>query len=137
MTFLPKREHFDMNSIISMLTKTEKIILACIFGSVPAGLLFIFIFFTFFGPSTRQLITERDSLESVRGTVDTLFNDLKNHDIRTAVLTNHQTYYILREWESEIETGDSLYKKKGSFLLEVYKKNDKKVILDYRPTIRR
>ena len=118
-----------------MLSKVEKIILFSIFGSVPAGVLFFFIFSMIFCPSTKQLITERDSLENIDGVVDTLFNDNRNHNVRTAVLNNNQVFYILREWEPKIEVGDSLYKKKGSFFLEVHKKQGGKIVLDYKSTI--
>jgi hypothetical protein len=35
-------------------------------------------------------------------------------------------------WETKIEIGDSLSKKRGSYKLEIYKENGKKVIMDYR-----
>jgi hypothetical protein len=119
-----------------MLSKVDKIILNCIFGSIPIGLLLYFVFCTIFGPSAKQVTIERDLSENVNGVVDTLFNDIRNHDIRIAILKNKATFQIFREWESAIEIGDSLYKKKGSFLLEVYKRNGKKVVLDYKSTIR-
>jgi hypothetical protein len=89
------------------------------------------------GPSTKQVIIERDLSENVNGVVDTLFDNYRNHDIRTAIMKNNQIFQILPEWESKIEIGDSLYKKKGSFLLEVYKRSGKKVVLDYRSTIKK
>ena len=117
------------------MSKIEKIIIYCIFGSIPTALLVIFILSMFFGKPTKQIIIERDSLETVNGVVDSLFNDKQNHNVRTAILKNHQTYQILREWEPDIEIGDSLSKKKGSFLLEVLKKRGKKIMLDYRSTL--
>jgi hypothetical protein len=115
--------------------KIEKIIIYSIFGSIPVGLFLFFVFSMIFGPSTKQVITKRDLSENVNGVVDTLFNNDRNHNIRTAILKNNQIFQILSEWESKIEIGDSLYKKKGSFLLEVYKRSGKKVVLDYRLTI--
>ena len=118
------------------MSKTEKVIIYSIFGSVPVGLILYFLYCMLFGPSTKQIITERDLSENVCGVVDTLFNDDRNHDIKTAILKNKSTFEILREWESDIEIGDSLYKKKGSFFLNIYKKGGKKIVLDYRSTIK-
>jgi hypothetical protein len=123
-----------MDEIKIALNKTEKIILYSLFGSVPLGLVVFFAFNMIFGKPTKQIIRESDSLETVNGVIDTLFNDRQNHNTRTAILRNRQIYYIEREWESEIETGDSLNKIKGSFLLEVYKKGGKKKVFDYRST---
>ena len=118
-----------------MLSKVDKIILYCIFYSIPVALLIFFVYSSIFSPSTKQVIRARDSLENVNGVVDTLYNDDRNHDIRTAILKDKSTYQIFRNWESDIEIGDSLYKKQGSFLLNIYKKNGKKIVLDYRTTI--
>ncbi|MDF2432831.1 MAG: hypothetical protein JWP44_2462 [Mucilaginibacter sp.] len=118
------------------MSKIGKIIIYSIFGSIPAGLVLYFVYCMLFGPSTKQVITASDLSENVSGVVDTLFNDERNHDIRTAILKNKSTFQILREWESDIEVGDSLYKKKGSFFLEIYKKGGKKIVLDYRSTIK-
>ncbi|WPV00203.1 hypothetical protein SNE26_00280 [Mucilaginibacter sp. cycad4] len=74
-------------------------------------------------------------METINGVVDTLYNDKANHNIRTAILTNKTKYQIESEWENKIEMGDSLFKAKGSFLLEMYKRNGQKVILDYKSTI--
>lgn len=118
-----------------MLSKVEKIILYSIFGSVPAGLLLFFLYCVIFGPSTREVIIERDLSENVNGVVDTVYNDEPNHNIRTIILKNKDIFQIEHLWELQIEIGDSLYKKKGSFFLEVYKKQGKKIVLDYRTLI--
>jgi hypothetical protein len=114
--------------------KIDKIIIYCIFGSVPMCLVLFVSYDLMFGPSTREVIIQRDSLEMVNGVVDTLYNDKPNHNIRTAILTDKTKYQITPEWESKIEAGDSLYKAKGSFLLEIHKKKGEKIILDYRST---
>jgi hypothetical protein len=121
-----------MDDIKVTLNKTEKIILYSLVGSVPVGLFVFFAFNMIFGKPTKQIIRETDSLETVNSVIDTLYNDSQNHNTRTAILRNRQIYYISSEWESEIETGDSLNKIKGSFLLEVYKKDGKRKVFDYR-----
>ncbi|SEO26169.1 hypothetical protein SAMN05192574_106314 [Mucilaginibacter gossypiicola] len=113
----------------------DKIIIYCIFGSVPMCLVLFVTYNLTFGPSTRQVIIQNDSLEMVSGVVDTVYNDALNHNIRTAILTDKTRYQIIPEWENKIEEGDSLYKAKGSFLLEIYKREGKKIVLDYRSTI--
>jgi hypothetical protein len=124
-------------NIFNIMNKIDKIIIYGIFGSIPVGLFLFSIFSMILGPSTKQVIIERDLSENVNGVVDTLFDNYRNHDIRTAIMKNNQIFQILPEWESKIEIGDSLYKKKGSFLLEVYKRSGKKVVLDYRSTIKK
>ncbi|SHN37537.1 hypothetical protein [Mucilaginibacter sp. OK098] len=128
-------ETWLVNNILCMLSKVEKIILYSIFGSVPAGLLLFFLYCVIFGPSTREVIIERDLSENVNGVVDTVYNDEPNHNIRTIILKNKDIFQIEHLWELQIEIGDSLYKKKGSFFLEVYKKQGKKIVLDYRTLI--
>jgi len=116
--------------------KIDKIILLVVFGSIPLGLILFLIYSAAFGPTLKQTILKRDSLETVSGVVDTLFNDERNHNIRTAIFKNGKIFQIAPEWELKIEIGDSLYKKRGSFFLEVYKRLGQKINLDYRKTIR-
>lgn len=116
--------------------KIDKVIIFSILGVLPACLILFFLWNTIWGPSTKQVITETDLSENVNGVVDSLFDDRANHNVRTAILKNHYVFQIESQWASKIEIGDSLNKKKGSFLLEVYKKGNKKLILDYRSTLR-
>lgn len=58
-----------------------------------------------------------------------MYFDERNHNVKTAVLDNARLYPIYRNWERQIEIGYSLSKKKGSFLLEVYKRNKAKLTL--------
>jgi len=116
-------------------TKTGKLLFFGIILSVPSLLVIFVICTVFTGPSGRQRVIESDSLETVHGVVDTLFNDVQNHDTRTAILTNKAIYQIEPSWASEIEIGDSLSKDKGSFLLEVYRKSKKVKVLNYKELI--
>lgn len=115
--------------------KIDKIIIYCISGSMPLCLVLFVSYNAVSGLSMREGIIQRDSLEAVSGVVDTVYNDKPNHNIRTAILTNKTVFQIMSEWERKIEAGDSLQKKKGSFLLEVHKKSGEKIILDYKTTI--
>ncbi len=116
--------------------KIDKVIIFSILGVLPACLILFFLWNTIWGPSTKQVITETDLSENVNGVLDSLFDDRANHNVRTAIMKNHYVFQIESQWASKIEIGDSLNKKKGSFLLEVYKKGNKKLILDYRSTLR-
>jgi hypothetical protein len=122
-------------NILYMLSKVDKIILYSILGSIPACLILYFLYNIIWGPSVKQVATNRHLSESVIGVVDTVYNDRANHDIRTAILNNNNLFQIENVWESQIEIGDSLNKKKGSFFLEVYKKQGKRIVLDYKTLI--
>lgn len=115
--------------------KTDRIIIYCFIAFAYLVVIVPLLIFTFTGPTRKQSITQNDSLENFQGTVMRVYNDQANHNIRTAVLKNKYIFYVLPEWESKIEAGDSLCKKKGSFLLEVYKRHGEKIVLDYKPTI--
>lgn len=84
--------------------------------------------------STQELIVVDNLSEDFTGQVDSLYFDERNHNVKMALLTNDLLYPVYRNWEQYIEIGDSLSKKKGSFLLEVYKRNNTRMILDYRDT---
>ena len=120
---------------LSALKKTDKIILCCIFGSIPAVLALFFLYNVIWGPSLKQTLTDMYLSEKVNGVVDSLYDDADNHNIRTALLKNGSLFQIERQWDSEIEVGDTLSKKAGSFLLEVYKKQGKKIVLNYKSII--
>lgn len=114
------------------LGKTDKWILFCVFGSIPFGLIILFFYGMFFGPSTEQLIRQRDLQENFSGRVDSAFNDERNHNVRMVVFKNGDQYPIPPEWEMNIEAGDSLSKEKNSYILQVFKKDHRKLIFDYR-----
>lgn len=115
-----------------VLSKVDKIILSIVLGAVPAGLLIVLITGLFFGPSLRQEMTERYLSDSVNGVVIRLYNDKEEHNVRTAVLKNNQIFQLVGGWEPYVEVGDSLFKKRGTFLLEIHKKQGKNIILDYK-----
>ena len=116
-------------------TNIGKIIYFGLLAVVPALIIILFVYDVVWGPSFNQVMTKEYSSETVHGVVDSLFDDVPNHDIRTAILTNKIIYQIESSWINDIEVGDSLSKDTGSFLLNVYKKNGKKVVLDYKPLI--
>ncbi|MEO3404416.1 hypothetical protein AAFN85_10960 [Mucilaginibacter sp. CAU 1740] len=121
--------------LLDSMRKIDKIIIYCIFGSIPLCLVLIVSYNAVFGLSVRESIIQRDSLETVNGVVDTVYNDKPNHNMRTAILKDRTIYRIEPTWESKIEAGNSLHKIKGSFLLEVYKKSGERLMLDYKTTI--
>ncbi|MOA36850.1 hypothetical protein D3C78_1583970 [compost metagenome] len=87
-----------------------------------------------FGKPLDELVKEDDLGEEFTGIVDTLYHEKQNHNVKIAGLSNGYKYQINGSWENEIKKGDSLSKKKGSFLLKVYKGNGQIITLDYRNT---
>jgi hypothetical protein len=61
----------------------------------------------------------------------------RDHNIKKAVLGNGYVYFMPPQWERFIEVGDSLSKKKNTLILEVYKKDQSKLVLDYRDTYKK
>lgn len=122
---------------IEMIPKKDSVIIYFVFG-IPMLLLIGFALFTMLhGPSKNELIVIDDLSEGFTGKVDSMYFDERNHNVMTAILDNVRLYPIYRNWEYQIEIGDSLSKKKGSFFLEVYKKNKTKLTLDYRDTYKK
>ena len=93
-----------------------------------------FLYTACFGETTQDIIKERDLEEHFNGYVDSLYYEVSNHNVKIGVLTSGYKYQIFRRWEHNIEVGDSLLKKKGSFIVSVHKKNGKQLALDYRNT---
>ncbi|MHA4895352.1 hypothetical protein ACXZ1K_11405 [Pedobacter sp. PWIIR3] len=119
------------------ITRKDSKILYFVFG-VPMLVLIGFVVYTATtGPSTQELIATGDLAESFTGRVDSLYFDERNHNGKYAVLDGEQICPIIRPWEQYVEVGDSLSKKQGSFLLEVYKRNHTKMTLDYRDTYKK
>ncbi|MCX2485697.1 hypothetical protein [Pedobacter sp. MR2016-24] len=101
-------------------------IIPCIF---PVA---FFIYSIYTGPSTVELILRDTLAENVHGKVDSLYFDIKNHNVKYAVLKNNEKFSIFRNWERYIDVGDSLSKNKNSFLLMIYKKNKALMTLNYK-----
>lgn len=105
---------------------------------VPMILLFGFVFWSAYtGKSTDELILEDDLAEDFSGRVDTMYFETQNHNIKVAMLANKYRYEIYSLWERNIEIGDSISKKKGSLKLDIYKKGNTKITLDYRDTYKK
>lgn len=85
-----------------------------------------------FNDTTEKVIKDHDLAENFASKVDSLYWDRQNHNVKIAVLANGYKYQIFRKWESKIQIGDSLFKRKGSFKLIVYRDNNIKTTLDYR-----
>ncbi|EHQ26931.1 hypothetical protein [Mucilaginibacter paludis] len=113
------------------LSKLDKRILYGIFLSIPFSLLIFVSYNLIFGPDGDQVMRSRDLQENFGGIVDSVYNDNANHNVRIALLKNKYKFSIFRAWEPEIEKGDSLSKKQGSYLVKVFKKDCKVVVLDY------
>ena len=61
-----------------------------------------------------------------------MYFDIDNHNVKYVVSSTKMKFAILRRWEPYIEVGDSISKKRNSFLLKVYKKSGNRMVFDYR-----
>lgn len=117
-----------------LISKKDNIIIYCVFG-LPMLVLVVFVLYTTFsGPSREELRIQDDVSLSFNGRVDSMYFDERNHNGKYAVLNTNQIFPIYRNWEHNIHVGDSLSKEKGTFLLEIYKKNKTKITLNYMDT---
>lgn len=122
---------------MEVISKTDNRIIYSVFGVPMLVLIGFAVYTTFFGPARSELIRKDHLSENFSGRVDSLYFDERNHNVKYAVLNDGQLYPIYRNWERQIGIGDSLFKKKGSFLVEVYKRNKTKLTLDYRNTYKK
>lgn len=117
-----------------LISKKDNIIIYSVLGSPMFALLAFVLYTTFSGPGSEELMM-RDALSAdFKGRVDSMYFDQRNHNGKYAILNNGQLYPIYRNWERNIEVGDSLYKQKGTFLVEIYKKNKTQITLNYLDT---
>ncbi len=120
-----------------LISKKDSKIIYFVFG-IPLLVLIGFVAYTALtGPSVQEVIKADNLALNFTGRIDSMYFDKRNHNGKYAILQNEQICPIIRSWEHYIEVGDSLSKQQGSFLLEVYKKNKKKMILDYRDTYKK
>lgn len=121
----------------NLISKKDSRIIYFVFGAPILVLIGFVVYTAITGPGTQELIMAEDLAEDFTGRIDSLYFDERNHNVKTAMLNNSQLYPIYRNWERYIEVSDSVSKKKGSFLLEVYKKNNTRMTLDYRDTYKK
>lgn len=86
----------------------------------------------YYARSFTQNFLEYSALEVFHGKVDSIYNDVPNHNERIALLSDGYKLGIWPEWESKFSVGDSLDKKEKSLKIDIYKKNGKKSELDYK-----
>ncbi len=112
--------------------KIDKYILYSMFY-LPVALLFCYFTYQIcFGKKTEELILEQDLNESFTGNIDSFYRDKRNHNVKVAILSNSYRYEIPPLWESKLQKGDSLSKKKGSLIVTVYRNENVQVVLDYK-----
>jgi len=78
-----------------------------------------------------QLVLTGITNDHFYGKVDSVFRDKWDHNAKKVRLNTGYVYSLYPEWESKVELGDSLSKKRGSFFVEVIKRNSLKDTLDY------
>lgn len=119
------------------LSKQDKNILRLILG-IPLLFFMGFVAYTFLNKrDIVEVIQEDDLALNFTGNIDSLYIDLNNHSVQTALLSNGYKCFLPRKWLGIIKTGDSLSKKKNTFKLEVFRKGSVDFILDYRDTYKK
>ena len=96
-----------------------------------------FVLWRMFDNSTPgQLILSGIKSDKFQGIVDSVYHDESDHNAKKVRLTGGYLYGLHPEWESKIALGDSLAKSKDSVIVEVFKPNGEKVILDYKELVK-
>ncbi|WP_207420074.1 hypothetical protein [Desertivirga brevis] len=117
------------------MNKVDSIILNILFRIPAVVLCGYFLWCMFTGKSIEELKSEDDLKEAFKGTVDTLFHEKQNHNIKVALLRSGYRYEILPNWERFIEVGDSLVKLQNELIVRVFKKNGGDTLsLNYQDT---
>lgn len=114
------------------INRESKLILYITFGIVPAFLVGFVIWTWMFPENRKENFLKRRSEEMFNGRVDTLYYDLQNHNTKTAILSSGSSFELFREWDNLVSKGDSLEKKKGSIIVNVYKITGDTLILNYK-----
>ena len=86
--------------------------------------------------SGAQLILMSIKKMQFRGKVDSVYRDKWDHNIKKVKLTTGYVYGLYPEWESKVAIGDSLSKKEGSDIVEVFKLSGAKINLDYKELVK-
>lgn len=128
--------HVNSNPMMpkELISKKDHIIVYSVLGLPMLALLGFVLYTTFSGPGSGELMMRDHLSAEFKGRIDSMYFDQRNHNGKYAVLNNGQLYPIFRNWERNVEVGDSLYKQKGTFLMEIYKKNKTKITLNYLDT---
>ena len=117
------------------ITQKQKNILYITFGILPAGLLCAVISSLLFPQTKAERIADflKDQSKVVfSGKVDSVFFDVKNHNMKRAVLSDKTKFEVFDEWGDKIAAGDSVVKTKGSVIIKIYRDNKYLSSADYR-----
>jgi hypothetical protein len=124
-----------MEDEIEIDDKTKVLLVACSL-LVVLGVFFMIFWSAKDAPHAKDWILKDASQQAFDGKVDSVYRDTANHNAKTVILNNGYNYPIYADWEPDINLGDSISKAKGSFIVNVFKKNGGKVALDYRELVR-
>ncbi len=86
--------------------------------------------------TTAQIILSGVKNDKFQGIVDSVYRDKSDHNAKKVRLTSGYLYSLYPEWESKVAIGDSLSKKQNSVVVEVFKSNGNKIILDYKELVK-
>lgn len=86
----------------------------------------------YLAPSAEEEMFKEALPMSFNGTVDSVYRDKWNHNVKKVILSDKFIYGIRASWENNIDLGDSLVKHSGSLTVEVFKTDGRNIVLDYR-----
>ncbi|MFA6275703.1 MAG: hypothetical protein WC622_03080 [Pedobacter sp.] len=121
---------------IEHISKQDKNIITFVIG-IPILFFLGFVVYTFFNSRDIAEVIKEDRLTlNFNGNVDSVYRAKQDHNVQFILLDNGYKCSLPAKWENMIKAGDSLSKKKNTLYLEVYRKNDSKLVLDYRDTFK-
>lgn len=86
----------------------------------------------YYAPSFAQSFLNDAALEVFHGKVDSIYDDVPNHDERIALLSDGYKFSLWLDWESKISVGDSLSKNGNSLTIELHKRDGRVINLNYK-----
>jgi len=114
------------------ITKQQKVILYVTFGLVPAWMVGMLIWFLIFPTNPQEDFLKRMAKERFNGKVGSLYFNSRNHNVKTALLSDKYKFELFPEWEGSVSIGDSVIKNDTTPIVRVLKAGGKIITLDYK-----
>lgn len=122
-----------MNDIVkNNLPVIDKIILYTVLGITAIGIIWAYFHFVVNAEDVSKRILRETKDLNFNGRVDSIYFEERNHNTMVIVLQKGYTYEVYKEWVPLIELGDSLSKSRGALKFILYKKDKRKLVLDFK-----
>ncbi|GAB3909896.1 hypothetical protein [Mucilaginibacter boryungensis] len=95
-------------------------------------IVFFIVWKKYFAPTLEEEVFRDASPLEFHGKVDSVYRDERNHNAKYVILSNGYKYGVYADWEDYIDLNDSLSKTKGDLKVRVFKKDGRRLILDYK-----